>query len=73
MRITEARDAVILSRDIFARLDRIRRKAGRGPCDWCGRTAKLYCYGTEGDGWHGRAQYARGRFCSKDCFDSFYI
>lgn len=63
----------VIGRDVFARVDVLRRRAGAGECDWCGSMRNwLYQYGCWADGLNTRAQYASQRFCCKGCYDSYF-
>ena len=62
---------VYLSRDPFAREDRVKRYWGIGTCDWCGRKGKQWEYGVDPDA--GRPSFSRGHFCTKGCHDTYHM
>jgi len=64
-----------INRDPFARteLHRIQVHPNGATCSWCGglnRRGKLYQYRTESD--DGRTSAHTGKFCCKDCHDSYH-
>jgi hypothetical protein len=68
--MTNEEKIVYLGRDPFAREDFIKKYIGIGKCDFCGRNAKLWRYGTEND--NSRRGWAKGSFCSKGCYNAYH-
>ena len=67
-------DAVVISRDPFARHNVIRRTVETtAGCAWCGnrrRSGRLFQYGIDPDG--GQRSWDRESFCGKTCRDAYH-
>ena len=70
-------NVVILSHDPFARVEHVRIcRDSYKPCTWCGNTrssGKMFYYGTWQEGINTRPDIDNKPFCSKDCYNNYFL
>lgn len=71
--VRPVRNAVVLSSDPWARIDRVRVVVPKSSCTFCGRTQARFAYGVQcSDNLRGDVAILKGTFCNKGCRDAYY-